>query len=197
MREMHKGWRVAVPVLVAVLGAGACAKARPRTVPALPLLAATAWTDVQWAGPPRVDPAPVSEWLVEAAEAERPAEPAAPRPEPRERKAETPPPKSPAAIERLGTPETADAAAATKRVLDTVARARAVLATVQAERLKGDARVQYQTAQQLIDQAEAAVKVANFMYALRLADKAETLARGLAGGGAPWPPGPVTDTTAQ
>ena len=75
-------------------------------------------------------------------------------------------------------------------MLDTVARARAALATVRVERLKGDARVQYQTAQQLIDQAEAAVEVANFMYALRLADKAEVLAKGLAGGEPPAPAPP-------
>jgi hypothetical protein len=197
MRRMLKPRRLGVAVLVAALGAGACAKPRPRTVPAPPPLASTVWTDVLWIGPPVLDPAPVAEWVTEAeaADVERPAEPPAPRPAPHERKVEAPEAKPPAVVGRLGTPETADAEAATRRVRDTVARARAVLATVRVERLKGDARVQYETARQLIDQAEAAVKVANFMYALRLADKAETLAKGLAGGGEPEPPGPVTGAT--
>ncbi len=203
MREMPKRWRVAVPLLVAALGAGACGRARPRTVPAPPLLVSTAWTDAIRTGPPAVDPAPVGAWLAEAereeaaraeaarAEAARAAEEAAAR----ARKAETPEPEPPAAVGRLATPETADAAAATRRVRDTVARAQAALATVRADRLKGDARVQYETAKQLIGQAEAAVQAANFMYALRLADKAEMLAKGLAGGDEPLTPTAVTRAT--
>jgi hypothetical protein len=199
MLAMRKPRLAAVAVLVIALGAGACAKVRPRTTPTPPppppvLAAAGLPSDVQdW--PPALDPAPVSAWLAEVERAE--AEPPTPRQELRERRVEPPDAKPPVGIERLGTPETADAAAATKRVLDTVARARAALASVRVERLTGDARVQYQTAQQLIDQAEAAIKVANFMYALRLADKAEVLAKGLAGGDGSWQPAPVTDATSR
>ena len=168
---------LAVAVVLAL--AAACAKAPPRTAPAppaAPLLAARSLATIVHlavASPP----VPVTALVAEPEPGE-----AAPRPRPvvPARPAPVEAPERPPA--RLGTPETADAEATTKRVNATLERAREALATVRPERLSADARVQYQTARQLIEQAEAAVKVRNFMYAIRLADKAETLARRLAGG---------------
>jgi len=173
---MSPSLRLLAAAVVMALAA-ACAKAPPRTAPAPapPLAARSLAALAGLAAPPR--PVPVSALVVEAAPVEEAPRPA---PAPPERPAPVEPPARPPA--RLGTPETADAEAMTRQVNETLARAREALATVRPERLSADARVQYQTARQLIEQADAAVKGRNFLYAIRLADKAETLARRLAGG---------------
>jgi len=170
-------------LLVVVLAvAAACAKAPPRTTPppppppppAPPLVAESLVTAVRMAeATPSV---PVSELVAPPEPAPAPRRPAAPPPPP----AEPEPPERPPVP--LGTPETADAEAATRRVNATLDRAREALAKVRPVDLSRDARVQYQTARQLIEQADEAVKAHNLLYAIRLADKAETLARRLAGG---------------
>jgi hypothetical protein len=185
---------VVVALAVASVGGAACAKAPPRTrpeppaatVPALPPaplpLPATV-LDVPPAELPAVPPSvPVAERIAASAAAERPAEPPARRPEapPEPPKPEQPPQQDPP---RLGTPETANIEVATRQVGESLDRARASLGRVRSDRLTGDARVQYQTVRLLIEQAEAAIEAKNFMYAMRLADKAEKLARQLAGQG--------------
>jgi len=171
----------------------ACAKAPPRTrpeppapvVPALPPaplpLPATVLGVASAELPEVPSPIPVAERIAASLAAERPAEPPARRSEaPAEPPKREPPPQDPP---RLGTPETANIEVATRQVGETLNRARASLGRVRSDRLTGDARVQYQTVRLLIEQAEAAIEAKNFMYAMRLADKAEKLARQLAGQG--------------
>jgi hypothetical protein len=169
-------------VVAGALAAGGCAKAKARTLPApppvvapAPPLDARAMPVTVLPSPPAVAPAPVGAWLAAPVDpAERHARPAGRPDEP-----VLAPPARPVDRPRLGTPETADADQATRRIGGMLARARASLAKVDPDRLSADARVQYQTARLLIDQAEAAMQARNFMYATRLADKAETLARQL------------------
>ena len=82
---------------------------------------------------------------------------------------------------RLTTPETPDADAATRQVRESLARARRALAALRYERLTPDARAQYDTVVQLMQQAEEAVRTRDFVFALKVADKAQTLARRLGG----------------
>lgn len=187
MRLMPSGWRLAAVAVVLVLSAGACNRARPRTQPEVPspppipppLQAHALLVTVDW--PPLVAPAPVSAWLAASEEPEAPLPRTRPRPPvPPSDPPPPPPPDEPPG--RLGTPETSDVEETTRKVQNTLDRAREELGKVRPEVLDRDARVQYQTVRQLIAQAEEAVKARNFMYAVRLADKAETLARRLAGG---------------
>jgi hypothetical protein len=88
-------------------------------------------------------------------------------------------PAEPAPV--LRTPDTADDSEAARRVRDALGRANSQLARVNAGALGKDARAQYDTARRFIDQAEGALRARNYMFASYLADKAETLARGLVG----------------
>jgi hypothetical protein len=81
----------------------------------------------------------------------------------------------------LQTPLTAGDTETESRIREVIARARRGLSQVGVQGLGADARVQYDTAQRLLDQAEEALKVRNYMFAQYLADKAEQLARGLGG----------------
>jgi uncharacterized protein YgfB (UPF0149 family) len=76
-------------------------------------------------------------------------------------------------------PETPDATSATRQVRDLLERARRALAALRYERLAPDARAQYDTVVQLMQQAEDALRARDFAFALKVADKAETLARRL------------------
>jgi len=60
-----------------------------------------------------------------------------------------------------------------------VDRASRGLETVSRSRLSPEAQTQYDTARRFIVQAQAAVKVGNLVFARYLAEKAETLAKGL------------------
>ena len=62
-----------------------------------------------------------------------------------------------------------------------LARAGADLARVDQRRLSTDARAQYDTARRFIAQADEALRARNLVFAHSLADKAATLAAGLAG----------------
>ena len=178
-------------LLLAALAVAGCVRPRPQAAPAPPPLEVPAVpphviaalpdapedeNDVVPPGPaprrvtrparPRPRPAPV-----EAAK-----EPATqPLPEPAE------PARSADPAPVLRTPETADDSEAVRRVRDALSRASGQLARVNAAALGADARAQYDTARRFIDQAEGALLVRNYMFASYLADKAETLARGLAG----------------
>jgi len=181
MIPMALSSRFLAAALAVALGAGGCAKARARTRPEpLPLAATPLAGGAALA--PAPEGAPVSAWLAEPQPVEPPVTdrpPAVPARRPAPPPSMPPPPEPP---RRLGTPETADASETTRRVRASLERARQSLAKVDPARLRGDARVQYQTARQLIEQAEEALETRNFVYAVRLADKAETLARRLAGG---------------
>lgn len=69
-----------------------------------------------------------------------------------------------------------ESAAEVRGILDRAARS---LDAVSRSRLSPEAQTQYDTARHFIMQAQAAVKVSNLVFARYLAEKAETLAKGL------------------
>ncbi len=145
------------------------APSAPRLLPARPLdRVAPGW-------PPEPAPVPVADLLREL------PEPAPPPPPERVPEAAPPVPPPVAEPPRLTTPETPDAAEATRQVRESLTRARRALAALRYERLSADARTQYDTVTQLIQQAEDALRTRDFVFALKVADKAETLARRLSG----------------
>lgn len=183
--------RVAVVVLPLAGCASAQAKGKPADRPALNVPAP----------PPRIiEPA------VEAPPepvAELPPVPAAsrsPRPSPRPAASEARPepkasdaaakPVDPPAIEptapgapaaQLRTPQTADTSGAAKNVRGTIDAAQRLLNTVSFGALSIERKKAYNDAKLFIQQAEAALKEGNFAFAQAVANKAETLARELAG----------------
>jgi hypothetical protein len=111
---------------------------------------------------------------VRAAEPPRtdaPSEPAGPAAAPAEAPANTGP--------LLRTPQTADESNAERRTSDVLTRAMALLNKVSATSLGPQARQQHETARRFVDQARQALSDRNYVLAASLADKAETLARGL------------------
>jgi hypothetical protein len=68
-----------------------------------------------------------------------------------------------------------------RRIRDVLAKAARGLEAVNRALLTADARSQFDTARRFIGQATDALAARNYMFAAYLADKAETLARGLAG----------------
>ncbi len=103
----------------------------------------------------------------EAAPVETPAETPTP--------VEAPPPAGPL----LRTPQTADEAQADRRIREVLDRASALLGRVDPLRLGQQARQQHETAHRFVEQAKQALLERNFVLATNLADKAETLAKGL------------------
>lgn len=87
------------------------------------------------------------------------------------------PPAAPAPV--LRTPQTADESQAARRVREVLGRASALLSQVIPAGLSREARTQHETARRFVEQAEQALLERNFVFASYLADKAETLARGL------------------
>lgn len=112
--------------------------------------------------PPRTDPPPKPP--------EKPAEPP---------KAGTPEPPKVEEAPRVRTPQTANDELAEREVRSIMARAQALLNNVDYRPLSAAARQQYDTARRFITQADAALKIRNYVFARNLADKAETLARQL------------------
>jgi hypothetical protein len=192
-----KSLRVLALALVAT-AAAACAgaSAKPRTDP-LPLVIPEP--------PPRVvEPLPEVEELPAEPVRREPASPTAraPRPAretgvgkpPEATKPEPPRPESPPPVEpappaappgaprpELRTPETLDEAGAERQVRETLDRAARTLKGVDYRSLRREARQQYDTAKLFVTQAEEALKVRNYVAAKYLADKAETIAKGLTG----------------
>lgn len=178
-------------IALLMLASAACgAKKPPRVQPPLPpppapppLLASVAIAGIGFEWPAVVESLPVSLLLVE------PPEPPAPRvASERDRPADAPPlpPLPPPAATppeppRLTTPDMPDDAAATRRVREQLDRARRSLGRLRYSRLTDAARAQYDTVLQLIQQAEDALKARSFVFAVKVADKAETLARRLGG----------------
>jgi hypothetical protein len=95
-----------------------------------------------------------------------------------------PPPAPPAvapAVPPLRTPDSPRAAEATKRIYEITGRAAGLLNNTDFGQLSRPRQEQYLNAQLLINQAEAAIKAANFEFARNLAEKAERLAKELQG----------------
>jgi len=184
---------------IACLTVGGCSKKAPQLVPEPPVALEVP------VPPPRVlAPLPPAE--VPAVQTEAPAGPppaARPRTPARVSGAEQRPPGGkteaspenaapPAEVPRasgeaaaptpaLRTPQTANDLEAEKRVRDVLGRALRGLEGINRSTLTADGRAQFDTARRFVDQATDALKVRNYMFAGYLADKAEQLARGLAG----------------
>jgi hypothetical protein len=148
--------------------------------------------------PPRVvEPAPVPETTPEPVPDLPPApapakpRPPQPRPQPAEPKPESKPEQAPTETGtpavpsnpqvQLNTPQTADGPEAEKTVRATIERARNVLNSVNFYPLSNERKKAYNDAKAYIQTAEDAAKSRNYVYALSLANKAETLATELAG----------------
>jgi outer membrane biosynthesis protein TonB len=186
--------RVLVTIVVLAVQAGVgpgCARPRPRAVETPPAL------EVPVVPPRAIAPLP-EEPVDESAQADDPeprrvTRPARPRPRPpapaeppkeaaKPEEATVPePPKAAEPPNVLRTPDTVDDSEAARRVRGALARASGQLARVNVAGLGTDARAQYDTARRFIDQAEGALQARNYLFASYLADKAETLARGLVG----------------
>jgi len=94
------------------------------------------------------------------------------------------PPPEPAPVTppvQLQTPQTADTSGAARNVQATIDRARSSLNSVNYGPLSNDRKKAYNDVKRFITQAEEAVKQANFVFAQAMANKAETLAKELAG----------------
>lgn len=102
------------------------------------------------------------------------AETSAPVAAPVERVAEPP-----ATAPLLRTPQTRDESQADRRIREVLKLASTQLSQVNPASLSREARTQHDTARRFVDQANAALLERNFVFASYLADKAETLARGL------------------
>lgn len=90
-------------------------------------------------------------------------------------------PPPPAPVGPLRTSRTADGAKAEQQIRDTIRRANGLLGRVNYQGLTPDRQKVYNEAKQFVDGAETAIKEEKFEYALELAEKAETLAKGLQG----------------
>ena len=90
-----------------------------------------------------------------------------------------PPVAPPATVPPLRIASTADAAQVERRIRDILSSANGLLSRVDYRRLNAERRKAYDQAKQFAEGAEAAIKDAKYEYALELADKAETMAKGL------------------
>lgn len=188
---------IAVAVVATCVAAGGAGCARRRTAVAPTVVS----LDVP-PPPPRViatppEPAtPTEASTVErpapAARPQRAARTAAARPEPPK---PTEPIKAEASVEAaptpasseppappgplLRTPQTADETNAERRTQEVLLRATGLLDRVNPTTLGSQARQQHETARRFVTQARQALTERNFVLASSLADKAETLARGL------------------
>jgi hypothetical protein len=115
-------------------------------------------------------------------------------PAPRPRAADAKPDPPPAAAAQPATPivsspeplevrsvPSAAAAAEDRKVRDVMARAQKDLTRVSPQRLSAEGKSQYEQAKRFYEQADEALKEKNFVYAMKLAENAATLAEELAG----------------
>lgn len=178
----------ALILALAVLAVSGCAKAHARTEPEPPPLAAPAV-------PPRIiAPAEAESPEPDVAREETPPSPArparpAPRPpapktEPARVESTPPPPDTPPDVRpppppQLRTPQTASDPQMERKVRDTLTRAGRLLNAVDYSAQRAQTREQYDTAKRFMVQAEEALKEKNYVFAIYLADKAETIAKAL------------------
>jgi outer membrane biosynthesis protein TonB len=186
---MDSRWLVLPLVTLVALG---CASGRARTVEAEPL---------QVPEPPPREVAAVPEPIEAAPEpiaaeppppppakaAPRPtrptrpetAKPAASRPEPSPQPTTGVPAPAAPTPQPLGTPQTAREVEVERKIRESLSQASRTLAQINYSALSADSRTQYETSKGFITEAEEALKAKNYVFASYLADKAETLARGL------------------
>ena len=189
--------RVAVAglLLVGGLGAAGCSRSRPAVAPPSVALAVPP-------APPRVISTPPEVVApTEASTVEHPAPTARPQRASRSGSTRPDPPrpvepaKAEATVEAaptvggpeattpagplLRTPQTADESNAERRTQEVLGRAAGLLDRVNPRTLGAQARQQHETARRFVAQARQALTERNFVLASYLADKAETLAKGL------------------
>ena len=181
---------------MALLPAAACASAQAKAkVPVEP-----AALEVPPVPPRVIEPLPSAELPLPPVEnlptAEAPP-PVRTRPQSRERGTEPPKPEAkpaetpaePAAtpapagspVPPLRTPGAADGPEAERQVRDIIGRANKILETVDYGALSQDRRANYDGAKNFIKQAEENLKISNWVLAKSLAERAESLAKLLAG----------------
>jgi outer membrane biosynthesis protein TonB len=143
--------------------------------------------------PAEAAPEPVAELPpVNPTASPRPSRPAAPKPAAERPEVKTDPqaevspkPESSkpleAKAEQLRTPETADTSGAARTVRATIDTARGILNTVNFGPLSNERKKAYNDVKLFLRQAEDALKQGNLAYAQGVANKAETLAKELAG----------------
>jgi type IV secretory pathway VirB10-like protein len=176
--------------LSAAAASGACASAIAKAPPERPALDVPAPPAKVVEGPPleSTTPEPVPD-LPAAPPAARPprtpvreAAKPEPKPEPATTEAAPPPvvmPAVPAPV--LRTPNSPDAAEATKQVHDILDRASKTLNSMDARRFAKGKKDQYNQAKQLLTASEDALKKSDFENAKKLAGKAEDIANELKG----------------
>jgi len=168
---------VNVALLLSLTGCSAKAKAQtlpdgpPLAVPNAPAHAVAIEQVAVAEPPPELPPAP------------EPVVPPAPRPAaaPPARRAETPPPTQPAAASQPPTEAPAVRAAPAGSANETSVRALIKkagedLLLVDYKKLSKEGQGQYDQSKRFSDEAQQAIKVRNFPYAMTLAEKAATLA---------------------
>jgi hypothetical protein len=184
---------VAFVALLSLLTAGACARAKARTMPdAPPPLDVPAppprEVETTEAEPPPLIPLP-QEPARNAPPRPRsmtpPARPAEARPEPPKSEpapeAEPPRPEDAPRAPTLQTTPSEAEAEMERGIRSTLTRAANDLGRVDYRVLNSDGREQYNTAKSFIDQAEKAVKSKNLVFAKTLAEKAAAIATQLSG----------------
>jgi outer membrane biosynthesis protein TonB len=184
-------------LLALMIPAGACASASAKTPADRPALEVPP-------PPPRViEPLPSTDISPPEPVADLPAAPSTTTSRPRQQPSrettprespkpvaqpETPPETAPAPQpvvpvpapqSQLRTPGTADGAEAARQVREVIDRTTRALGSVDYRTLSGAQRKAYDDAKEFMQQAEGAIKEANYVFARSLADKAEKLARGL------------------
>lgn len=160
---------------------GACAKARARTEPVMPVLAPPPppprIIETYHEEPvPTVEPGPVDAALI-TPPSRPPARPPAVRTEPpKPEPARTEPGRPTSAPPALTLKPAPGVAAKTEAsIRELLGRARRDLQQVNYAALGADGRAQYDTARRFMDQAEEALKGGNLAFAGKLADKAATM----------------------
>lgn len=130
----------------------------------------------------RSNPRPPASRPAPQAEAAKPdPKPAEPVPTPPQDPAPVPQPPPVPPDAQLRTPQTADTSNAEKNIRATVDRAKGLLQNVDYRLLNSERKKAYNDSQQFRRQAEEALKQGNLELALAVANKAETLAKELAG----------------
>ena len=173
-----------------LLAAVGCAKPQTRTQPEPPPL------DVPTVPPRIIAAAEVEDPEPDVARDEAPPAPTRPPRVPAKPPAAKEPPKPepvrtdvPAAPEaapearpsppQLRTPQTVSDPQMERKVRDVLQRAGGLLNAVHYGGLRAETKVQYDTAKRFMAQADEALKEKNYVFAVYLADKAETIAKAL------------------
>jgi hypothetical protein len=180
-----------VGMLLVVAAAAGCAKPQARTMPEPPPLdvpavpprvIAAAETDAPEPDVARDETPPASVRPTRPPPAKPPATKETAKPEP-PRLDVAPPPETASETRptppQLRTPQTVSNPQMERKVRDTLTRAGRLLNGVDYNALPSETKVQYDTAKRFMTQADEALKEKNYVFAIYLADKAETIAKAL------------------